>query len=341
MLGINYIKAQPNTYILQYKKGEVIKRGTGGAFFYYAPSSAIVAIPMAAQDVPFILTEVTADFQEVTVQGQVAFRVQDALQLADMLNFSLAPDNLAYASEDPDQLPQRVLNQVHVLTRAELQQMPLRDALRATDGLVSTLRDKLARNPVLEQLGLEVLDLGILAIKPNPEAARALEAEVREQLLREADEAIYDRRNAAVQNERAIKENELNTEIAVENKKREIREAKLEADRVIQEKRQGMREKDMQGKIALEDQNRDLVALAVKNQREEAEIQAYRVESVMAAFKELDPRTTQALAGVGMNPAQLIAVAFQNLADNAEKIGTLNMAPELLQELLTAGKADA
>lgn len=44
-----------------------------------------------------------------------------------------------------------------------------------------------------------------------------------------ADEAIDDRRNAAVEQERAIKENELNTEAAVEHKKRVIREAANEA----------------------------------------------------------------------------------------------------------------
>ena len=62
----------------------------------------------------------------------------------------------------------------------------------------------------------------MLAVKPKPETAKALEAEAREALLRRADEAIYTRRNAAVEQERMIKENELATEIAVENKKHQI-----------------------------------------------------------------------------------------------------------------------
>src|ERR1019366_3725274 len=53
-------------------------------------------------------------------------------------------------------------------------------------------------------------------VKPAPETSRALEAEAREALQRRADEAIYARRNAAVTEERLIKESELNTEIAVE-----------------------------------------------------------------------------------------------------------------------------
>jgi hypothetical protein len=33
-----------------------------------------------------------------------------------------------------------------------------------------------------------------------------------------------------------------------------------------------------------------------------------------------------------MKPQQLIALAFQGLAEKAEKIGTLNISPELLRD---------
>ena len=64
-------------------------------------------------------------------------------------------------------------------------------------------------------LGVEILALSILSIKATPEMAKALQADAREKLLQKADEAIYARRNTAVELERQIKENELNTEIAV------------------------------------------------------------------------------------------------------------------------------
>jgi hypothetical protein len=47
-----------------------------------------------------------------------------------------------------------------------------------------------------------------------------------------------------------------------------------------------------------------------------------------------DPRILQALASVGMNPGQLMAVAFRDLAGNAAKIGQLNVSPDLLREML-------
>lgn len=336
MLGIRFIKAQPNTYFLQYKKGQIVREGAGISFFYYAPSSSLVAVPMASVDVSFILNEVTADFQEITIQGQVAYRVKDPKTLAQIVNFTLAPNGKDYVSDDPKKVPQRVINQVQVLMRGELQKLSLRQALQSSEELVQTVRKNLVNSEFVAQLGIEVLALSVLAVKPNPETARALEAKMREQLLLESDEAIYRRRNSAVEQERAIKENELNTEVAVENKKRQIREAQIDADRSIQEKRQLMLQDEMKGRIAIEQKNKELVALAVQNKKQEADAQAYSLTAVMQSFKDVDPKVMQALTNAGMQPSQLIAVAFQSLAENAGKIGNLNIAPELLQELLKA-----
>src|SRR6202012_3170138 len=130
-------------------------------------------------------------------------------------------------------------------------------------------------------VGLEVLGLSILAIRPTPETARALEAETREKIFREADEAVYSRRNAAVEQERAIKENELNTEIAVENKKRQIRETQMESERAVQEKQHQIEAAALDAGIKLEETRKDLVVLASENARAEADARAYGVSTTM------------------------------------------------------------
>jgi regulator of protease activity HflC (stomatin/prohibitin superfamily) len=207
--------------------------------------------------------------------------------------------------------------------------------LGQSDNLVASLREGLQTAELVASLGIEVLGLSILAIKPTPETSRALEAEAREQILREADEAIYARRNAAVEQERAIKENELNTEIAVENKKRQIKETQMEAEKSVEQKKHEIREAEMAAKIALEKKNTDLVALSTANAREEADTKAYAIAALMKALSQTDPKTLQALTSVGMDPGQLIALAFKELAESAEKIGQLNISPELLRELLS------
>jgi len=50
--------------------------------------------------------------------------------------------------------------------------------------------------------------------------------------------------------------------------------------------------------------------------------------------EERERRVIQALAATGMQPGQLIAQAFSGIAEKAEKIGQLNVSPELLNALL-------
>jgi SPFH domain / Band 7 family len=334
MFGIKFIKVQPTTYLLQYRGGQVVREGMGLSFLYCAPATSLVAVPVASVDVPFIFQETTADFQAVTIQGQVTYRVGEPKRLAALLNYTLAKDGQTYVSEDPEKLPERVIHVINVLARAELQKLPLREAIRASDSLVQAVKARLVAAEEITSLGLEVLGLSILAIKPTPETARALEAETRERLFREADEAVYARRNSAVEQERAIKENELKTEIAVENKKREIRETQMEAERAVQEKKHLVQKEALEASIGMEDRRKSLVALAADNAKAEADARAYGVSTTMKALGNADAKILQALASTGMKPEQLIAFAFQELAGKADKIGQLNISPDLLRELL-------
>ncbi len=187
---------------------------------------------------------------------------------------------------------------------------------------------------MIQALGIEVLGVSILAIKPNPETSQALEAETREQILKESDEAIFLRRNAAVEQERIIKENELNTDIAVENKNREIKEKQMESEKLVQVKRQEMSEADLVFKIQQEQKNKDLVQLRSENARIESDAKAYAISAAMKAYQDVDPLILEILANNGMDSGKLIALAFQELAENADKIGQLNISPDLLQQLM-------
>ncbi|HKV37932.1 MAG TPA: SPFH domain-containing protein [Blastocatellia bacterium] len=337
MFGIRFIRVQPTTYLLQYRDGKVVREGAGMSFFYYAPTSSLVAIPMASTDAPFIFNEVTNDFQEVALQGQATYRVADPKRLSQLLNFTLDAFGRNYVSDDSKKLPQRVINIIKVLTRKQVEALMLKEALRASDAIARQVLAGLAASAEVTALGIEIIGLSILAIKPTPETARALEADAREQLLKMADEAIYARRNSAVEQERAIKENELNTEIAVENKKRQIREAQMDAERAVQEKQHQLLEADMASKISLEEKNKQLVSLAVENARAEADAKAYAMGALMKALEGVDSRTIQALATAGMQPDQLLALSFLGLADKAERIGELNLSPDLMKELINRG----
>jgi hypothetical protein len=334
MLGIRYIKADPTQYIIHYRAGRVKHEGAGLAFFYYQPAASLVVVPVGSADVPFIFNEMTQDFQAVTVQGQLTYRVVDPGLVASLLNYTVdgAPDR--YISEDPDKLPQRLVNLAQVLVRAQVLARPLRQAILAADEITDSVMAQFRESPTVSALGVEVLDLAILEVRPTPEIAKALEAESREALLRQSDEAIYERRNAAVEQERRIKENELNTEIAVEEKQRQIRETKVDADLAVETKQQQVREAQLAGKIQLEETRKRLVAAEAENAQALADAEAYRVRAALQPLTELDEAVLQVLAVQSAEPRLMTAMALRRLAENASKIGNLNLTPDLLQTLL-------
>jgi hypothetical protein len=165
--------------------------------------------------------------------------------------------------------------------------------------------------------------------------ARALEAETREALQQEADQAVYLRRNFAVEQERKIKESELSTEIAVEEKKKQIAEKKTEADIQKEQSNRKLREMKMEADISVEEQKKKLLDLRVENERKEADAKSYVLQATLKPYKEMDWRTLMAIGKDSSDPKMQMAVAFREIAENAQKIQTFNITPDLLQTIVS------
>ena len=121
MIGIRYIKVPPTTYVMQYRRGSLVREGAGLSFFYFAPASVIVQIPVASTDVPFVFNEVTEDFQDATIQGELTYRVTNPVELATLLDFSVDAAG-RFGSDDPSKLNDRL---IHACRRFHAQWWPV------------------------------------------------------------------------------------------------------------------------------------------------------------------------------------------------------------------------
>jgi len=334
MFTPKFIKLEPNQYGLKYKKGEVVQEGYGISFFYNAPTTSIAIVPTQSSNVPFVYTETTSDFQQINIQGDITFQITDPKKIIDFINFTIDSYSQRYITPDPSKLPDRIINITKVILKKEIETLNLKKSLKNTDILVDVVIERLEKNKELNILGINILGLSIIAITPVQETSRALEAQTREEILKEADNALYDRRDSSVNQERKIKENEINTEIAMENKKKQVKEAEMNVEKLIQERKHMLKDDEMTFNIKFEERRKELVASFAENEKVISESKAYAIASVMKAFDQIDPRTIQALATVGMKPDQLIALSFQEIGKNAEKIGQLNITPDLLQDLI-------
>lgn len=332
MFGIRYIKFDSMTYVIHYTNGKVRKQGRGLAFFYLSFNSSTAAIPMGSNDLPFIFNEMTNDYQSISIQGQITYKIKSPTQLAEILDFTVDQRGI-YKKNDIEKLNQRIINEAQTATASFIHELGLKAAIRAAKSIQDKILEGLQTSQAIAMLGIEILSVNILAVQATPEMARALETETREKLQQEADQAIYERRNFAVEQERRIKESELNTEIAVEEKKKQIAEKIMEAEVQQAENQRKLREMEVQTEISIETQRAQLLEQQTANQRKEAETQGYVIETTLKPYKEMDWRILVALNN-NPDPKFNIALAFRQLAENADKIGTLNISPDLLNSLL-------
>lgn len=345
MLSIKYYKADASTFVILSSTGRIVKSGRGLSFFYNTVTSSIAAIPTNAQEAPFVFNLQTKDFQDVRIQGQLTFRVIDAVKISEILNFTLNKKADGYVSEDPLRLNDRIIRVAQGLIQNRVEQQNLREVLGSGSDILTFLKNKL---PTLESIissGLEVLEISLTAIKPTTETARALEAEAREAILKEADDAIYLRRISAVEQERSIKDAELQTDLSVQQKQQQIETDKLENMRVLMRSQaetererittnMAIKMEALKAEIAQETEKLELVEARTYNQKIETNASAEAATKQAEAINILSPATLEALSLGQMKSDQLMALAIRTMAQNANKIGNLNFTPDILSQLL-------
>jgi regulator of protease activity HflC (stomatin/prohibitin superfamily) len=337
MFTIKYYKADASTFVIKTVNGKVKRKGRGISFFFNPMTTDIAALPINVQEAPFIFGLQTSDYQSVRVQGQVSYRIDDAEKTADMMNFSLNRDGVSFKSEDPMRISDRVMRSIQTTVQSALQASTLREALTSVQSLVQVLKKSVAEDMSIREMGMSVLDVSISAITPTPETSKALEAVAREEILKRSDDAIYGRRKSSVEQERTIKEAELETEMSVQQKQQEMEEQRVANERALLSGQALIDQERLQAQIDRETQRKSLVEQSAENNRIEADSEGYAITARIEAFKALPVENLKAMAMANMQPEQLMAMAFESLAQNAGKIGELTITPDLFGQLMKRG----
>ena len=388
---LKHAKFKPSEYVLVVKRGKVAKQGVGLSFYYNSTTSSILAIPTTAFDASFTFDDITtADFQRINVQGDISFAITEYEKASALVDFTYINEKSHAQCVDEAKLTlsKRITNLAKISISKFFGDKDVRTAVKSQNELATVLSADLKGNDVISSFGISVLSVSILGVSPQLDTKKALEAATREEILQKQDDAIYKRRNAAIEQERVIKENELNTEIKVAEKEREKKEKAIAAQMSIQEKTaqanmqklmddakyaeasdktkkdQELRktQSNLETSLASHEANAEDWRNAIKwriekykvlkeeaamrldvekeeskIKKEQADAKAYANEVILKALAAVDRETLHALLVSGMDSKTLIAKAFGDLADNADKIGSLNISPDLLESLTKKG----
>ena len=336
-MSIKYRKFEPNQYVIKVKRGQIKEKGLGLSFFYNTRTTSMMVVPAVAIDTGFTFADImTSDYQGIYVQGDISFAIEDYEKAAQMVDFTFRSEK-EYEQvlfDAKEKISNKVINAAKVSVVQLICNKDVREAISISRELEKILFEDLQENGMLKKYGLTILGVSILSVLPGKDTKHALESTTREQILKEQDDAIYKRRNACIEQERVIRENELQTEISIAEKEKEKKEKEMDTRRLIQEHEAEILQKEIQNSIAIEEEKIKLTDLEVENAKRTSDSKAYDLRVQLEVYKEMDPAVLEILAMNGMDSKKVIAKAFMGLGERAERIGNLNVSPELLSSLL-------
>lgn len=317
---LRHLRAEPTSHILRYRKGRPITSEAGAAFWFHPLSSAIAEVPLDDREQPFLISGRSLDFQEVSAQGALTYRVSDPQRLAQRLDFSLDLHNGRYRGQPLEQMADLMIKFARSFTLEYFNQTTLRQALQ--QGLAeiqSRIEEGLGSHPELEAMGLQMVTVRLAKIAPSAEMEKALQAPTRESIQQQADQAAFERRALAVEKERAIAENELQNKIELAR-----REETLIEQHGLNERRRVLDEIETR---SLENE------AAAERLRVQQQVEADGIKLMQSARNQAE---RERMAIYQDLPSEvLLALAARRLAGKLERIDHLSLAPDSLSAMLS------
>ncbi len=320
-----HLRSEPSSHVIHFRRGAVVRSGRGLAFWFTPLSASLYEIPCDDRDQPFLFHGRSSDFQDVTAQGVLTYRVSDPALIAKRVDFSLDLRTGAWLKTPLEQLSQFLTQLAQQHAWDYLAHTPVRQLLaEGVDQVRTRIREALLADEGLRSLGLEIVSVRVSGMAPTADLEKALQAPTREAIQQTADEATFQRRALAVEKERAIQENELKNQIELARRKEGL---------IAQEGSNAQhqaREQAESQKIAAE--------AAAARDRLEAETRAAGLRAVDTAKLEAEERRTAIYRN--MPGDVLLGLAAQELAGKLQKLEHVSVTPELLAPVL-ARLADA
>lgn len=316
---VRHLRGSGTTHVEQIRNGKTTRAGVGASFWFRPLSAVLNEVPVDDRELPLVFHARTSDFQDVTVQATITYRVTNPATAAGRIDFSIDPDTGLWRSTPLDQVAGLLTESAQQYAIDLLATVDLTTAMAGGVGPVrSVIADGLASDARLAETGIAVVGVRVVAVRPEPEVEKALRTPTREQVQQDADKATFERRAVAVERERAIGENELQTQIELAR-----REEQLVAQRGANARREA-EENAAAGAVATEAEARRTVALA------EARAEGTR----LAGAAQGDAEAARVAAYSDVSEAVLLALAVKELAANLPKIETLVLSPDLVTKAL-------
>jgi regulator of protease activity HflC (stomatin/prohibitin superfamily) len=324
--GVAHLRADPNQFIIHYTRGRVRRRGPGLAYWFRPLSAAVAELPVQDCETTFLLKERTLDFQEVAVQCTLVYRVSDPERAAQRLNFTISLASGRWVEKPLERLETFWAQRARDPARSYINSVPVTEAVQrgpsaVREGMVAALRN----DPEAAAMGVAMVDVQVDQVAPTPELQKALETPTREALHQRADTAVFERRAQAVEKERAIKENELATQIELARRQEQL--IRQQGANQLQEVQRAA-----EAEKARVQAEQERVQLAAEGYASSIRMRAAGDADARRALAEVESEVEAKRVDVwkGAGGEVLLGLALQELAGNLKQVNHLNITPDLV-----------
>jgi regulator of protease activity HflC (stomatin/prohibitin superfamily) len=317
---VRHLRSEPSSVVMRFARGRPVESGAGLSFWFLPMSTAVVEIPVDDRELSLLFHGRSADFQDVTAQGVLTYRVVSPETLARRVDFGIDLVTGRHREQPLDKIALAVTELARQLAGSTIARTPVRLLLaEGPERIRARIEEGLAADETLAQMGLELVSVRIGSVEPSPDVEKALEAPARERIQQEADEAAFARRAMAVEKERAIQENELQNRIEL---------ARREEQLIAQRGQNGRRE-------ATETAEAARIDAAATAERVRIGGQASADSLRMTEGTRVELERTRMEIYRDLPPPVLLGLAARELAGKLERIEHLNITPDLVGPLLS------
>jgi regulator of protease activity HflC (stomatin/prohibitin superfamily) len=316
----SHIRSEATSHLTYHRRGVLRRAGRGLAFWLDPSIASISEVPMADREMTFVVNAQSSDFQDLSVQGSILWRVINPARLSERVDFTLDLKTGKPVADPEAQIAALLHGLVREFSDSYIKRIGVRAVLEAgLSPLQAALNLGLVPNETLDAMGLSVIAARVAALRPSSELARALQAPTFESLQQKADEATFARRALAVDKERAIAENELANQIELAARRGELIARMDENARAEAEAKAGA--------------ERITTTAEATNAVTRAEAEAARIRLVEMAAVDAEKERIALLGGLPVGA--LYALAAREFAAKLDRIDSLTITPDMLGNLIS------
>lgn len=316
-----HLRGTATLHVRHVRRGRLVHDGTGLAFFFRPLAAVLSEVPVDDRELPLLFHARTADFHDLTVQTSVTFRVTEPATACARIDFSIDPSTGRWRGTPLEQLAGLLAETAQQQVLGLIAASPLQRLL--ADG-IEQIRDRILRGLTgdgrLAETGIAVIGTRVVALRPEPEVEKALQTPARELLQQEADRATFERRALAVERERAIAENELQSQIELARREEQLVAQRGANARLQSEEAAGASRIDTEAQATREQR---LAQARAAGTQALGEARAAAESALVAAYRDLPD-------------GLLLGMAARDLAQSLPAIGSLTITPDLLSGLAAA-----